>query len=133
METVIKKWGKELIIHNDFYYCQKILFINKDAKFSMHFHAIKKETWYVYKGRLIYTYIDTKNANKEIKELKVGDVVEIDRYLPHQLEALEDSEVFETSTQHFDNDSYRIGKGDNQITNEEKEAELHRLNRMYNL
>jgi hypothetical protein len=31
---------------------------------------------------------------------------------PHQLEALEDGEIFEVSTQHFDTDSYRIWKGD---------------------
>jgi hypothetical protein len=31
---------------------------------------------------------------------------------PHQLEALTDATVFEVSTQHFDEDSYRIWKGD---------------------
>jgi hypothetical protein len=30
----------------------------------------------------------------------------------HQMEALEDSELFEFSTQHFDTDSYRLVKGD---------------------
>jgi hypothetical protein len=32
--------------------------------------------------------------------------------LRHQMEALENSELFEFSTEHFDNDSYRITKGD---------------------
>jgi hypothetical protein len=32
--------------------------------------------------------------------------------LKHQVFALEDSEVFEFSTQHFDSDSHRIIKGD---------------------
>ena len=33
--------------------------------------------------------------------------------MPHQLIALEDtSEIFEVSTQHFDEDSYRIRVGD---------------------
>jgi len=32
--------------------------------------------------------------------------------LRHQMIALEDSELFEFSTQHFDSDSYRIIKGD---------------------
>jgi quercetin dioxygenase-like cupin family protein len=41
-----------------------------------------------------------------------GDTVTIERGEPHQLEALEDSEIFEVSTQHFDDDSYRIYKGD---------------------
>ena len=32
--------------------------------------------------------------------------------LRHQMIALEDSELYEFSTQHFDYDSYRITKGD---------------------
>ena len=32
--------------------------------------------------------------------------------LRHQMIALEDTELFEFSTQHFDEDSYRIQKGD---------------------
>tara|TARA_R110002074_G_scaffold296109_1_gene467655 strand:- start:292 stop:480 length:189 start_codon:yes stop_codon:yes gene_type:complete len=32
--------------------------------------------------------------------------------LRHQMIALEDSELFEFSTEHFDSDSYRIIKGD---------------------
>ena len=38
-----------------------------------------------------------------------GQKVMIERGLPHQLIALEDnSTIFEVSTQHFDEDSYRI-------------------------
>ena len=44
--------------------------------------------------------------------LKVGDVVTQYPGQPHQLIALEDGEVFEVSTEHFDSDSYRIYKGD---------------------
>ena len=44
-----------------------------------------------------------------------GDCITIERGMPHQLIALEDgSEIFEVSTQHFDEDSYRIRKGDSQ-------------------
>ena len=32
--------------------------------------------------------------------------------LRHQMEALEDSELYEFSTEHFDSDSHRIIKGD---------------------
>jgi hypothetical protein len=34
--------------------------------------------------------------------------------MPHQLKAIDESEIFEVSTQHFDDDSYRIDKGDSQ-------------------
>ena len=53
---------------------------------------------------------DIKFANQII--LNAGDNFHIYRGLRHQMVALEDSELFEFSTQHFDSDSHRIIKGD---------------------
>ena len=44
--------------------------------------------------------------------LNPGDNFHVYRGLRHQMVALEDSELFEFSTQHFDSDSYRVIKGD---------------------
>jgi quercetin dioxygenase-like cupin family protein len=44
--------------------------------------------------------------------LRKGDHFHIPVGLKHQMQALEDTELFEFSTQHFDDDSYRIEKGD---------------------
>ena len=44
--------------------------------------------------------------------LEPGDKFHIYRGLRHQMIAIEDSELFEFSTQHFDEDSYRVVKGD---------------------
>ena len=44
--------------------------------------------------------------------LTPGDAFEIPLGRRHQMIALEDSELFEFSTQHFEDDSYRIEKGD---------------------
>ena len=41
-----------------------------------------------------------------------GDNFHVYTGLRHQMIATEDSELFEFSTQHFDEDSYRIVKGD---------------------
>jgi len=114
-EIVEKKWGREVILHNSENYCGKLLIFNKEAKFSMHFHMKKKETWYVNKGNLILYYIDTTNAELYSKNLIQGDTIDILPGLPHQLLAIEESEIFEISTQHFDEDSYRISKGDSQL------------------
>ena len=46
--------------------------------------------------------------------LNVGDVVRQRVGQPHQLEAMTDGIVFEVSTQHFDEDSYRVLPGDSQ-------------------
>jgi mannose-6-phosphate isomerase-like protein (cupin superfamily) len=113
-KKVDKPWGYELWIHNDEQYCGKLLVFNgKNSKFSMHYHMIKNETWYVQSGSFEFNWIDTENAVRKTIILKEGDVVYIQRGQPHQLEALEDnSTVIEVSTEHFNDDSYRIYKND---------------------
>ena len=111
---VPKGWGEELIIENNEMYCGKLLIFNKGCKFSMHYHLIKDETWYVSKGEFIYRWIDTETAETKIVALKEGDVVRQRVGQPHQLEAYTDGVIFEVSTQHFDEDSYRVLKGDSQ-------------------
>lgn len=110
-----KAWGYELWIHNDEQYCGKILHFNKNAKFSMHFHIIKNETWYIQSGKFLLIGIDADTAQKYEEVLEEGDIVYIERGLSHQLIALEEGDVFEISTQHFEEDSYRVEKGDSQL------------------
>jgi len=109
---VPKGWGEEVIICNHNLYCGKILRFKTGAKFSMHYHMIKDETWYVNSGRFMYRWIDTVTAETKESILTVGDTVRQKPGQPHQLICLEEGEVFEVSTQHFDTDSYRIIKGD---------------------
>ena len=107
-----KGWGYELVIHNCEKYCGKILVFKQGCQFSMHYHVIKQETWYVNKGTFTFTWIDTENGKENTMRLKVGDVVTIPVGMPHRLKAETEGEIFEVSTQHFDTDSYRISKGD---------------------
>ena len=44
--------------------------------------------------------------------LKLQNKFHVHKGLRHQMLALEDSELFEFSTQHFEDDSYRIIRGD---------------------
>ena len=111
VEIVPKGWGKEIIFVNNDEYCGKILCFNKGKKFSMHYHVLKKETWYVAKGKFILTWIEPEGGVIHTEYMNVGDVITNERGEAHQLEAVEDSEVFEVSTKHYDNDSYRIWKG----------------------
>ena len=109
-----KGWGHEIIIENNEKYCGKVLVFKAGCKFSMHYHMIKDETWYVNRGEFIYRWIDTKTADIHDQILTVGDVVRQRPGQPHQIIAITDGEIFEVSTQHFDEDSYRVMKGDNQ-------------------
>ena len=112
--NVPKGWGHEVIFVNNELYCGKLLVFKKGAKFSMHYHLIKDETWYVDEGEFIYRWINTESAEVNEQTLKVGDSVRQFPGQPHQLEALTDGVVFEVSTQHFDSDSYRVWRGDSQ-------------------
>jgi len=111
---VPKGWGEELIIENNEMYCGKLLKFKKGCKFSMHYHLLKDETWYVNEGKFLYRWIDTENADIKQELLEEGSVVRQRVGQPHQLEAVTDGVVFEISTQHFDEDSYRVLKGDSQ-------------------
>jgi mannose-6-phosphate isomerase-like protein (cupin superfamily) len=111
---VPKGWGEELIIENNDKYCGKLLIFKQGCKFSMHYHMIKDETWYVNEGKFLYKWIDTETAETIEQYLKPGDIVRQRPGQPHQLIALTDGVVFEVSTTHFDSDSYRVWKGDSQ-------------------
>ncbi len=114
LKNVTKGWGEEVWIVNNNEYCGKILKFNNGARFSMHYHIDKEETFFVSKGKLSLKSINLENAEEFTKEINAGDVVDIPRFAPHQLTALEDSEIIEFSTHHEDSDSYRIAKGDSQ-------------------
>ena len=112
--NVPKGWGHEVIFENNELYCGKLLIFKKGCSFSMHYHMIKDETWYVNEGTFIYRWIDTETAEVNERVLTKGDTVRQYPGQPHQLEALTDGVVFEVSTEHFDSDSYRVWKGESQ-------------------
>jgi mannose-6-phosphate isomerase-like protein (cupin superfamily) len=114
-EIVKKGWGHEVIFVNNDKYCGKVLHFNKDAKFSMHYHLVKKETWYVTSGKFIFKYINTQTADIISEFLESGDVITNEIGEPHQIICIEEGDIFEVSTTHYDTDSYRILKGDSQI------------------
>lgn len=111
-KIVKKGWGKEIWFVNNDEYCGKILCFDKGKKFSMHYHVEKKETWYIAKGKFLFSWICPQKGIVYNEYLNVGDVITNERGEAHQMEALEDSEIFEVSTFHKDSDSYRIEKGD---------------------
>jgi len=116
-DIVKKGWGHEIIFINTDLYCGEILHFNKGAKFSMHYHLKKKETWYVTSGKFLFKYINTQNADIIELSLDIGDTITNEIGEPHQIICIEEGGIFEVSTAHYDSDSYRIMKGDSQNTN----------------
>jgi mannose-6-phosphate isomerase-like protein (cupin superfamily) len=111
---VEKGWGRENIWATNDKYCGKLLEFNTGAKFSMHFHAEKDETWYVLSGKFKVICIDTKNASQYEHYLNVGDVWHNEPLLPHQVICLEAGTIIEVSTPDSIADNYRVSKGDSQ-------------------
>ena len=105
-----KKCGREIWIQNSEKYCGKILEFDKNSHFSMHYHMIKEETWYILVGKFILEYYDLEHAAKKSKELLVGDVIHIKPGVIHKLTSKSYGKIIEVSTQHFETDSYRIEK-----------------------
>jgi mannose-6-phosphate isomerase-like protein (cupin superfamily) len=112
--TIPKGWGHEIIFENNELYCGKLLVFKKGAKFSMHYHMIKDETWFVQEGEFIYRWIDTETAEVIEQLLIKGDSVRQYPGQPHQLEAVSDGTIYEVSTTHYNTDSYRVWRGDSQ-------------------
>tara|TARA_Y100000593_G_scaffold57135_1_gene106385 strand:- start:513 stop:881 length:369 start_codon:yes stop_codon:yes gene_type:complete len=113
IKYVEKGWGYERWIVNKEEYCGKLLFFEKGKKCSWHYHKVKDEVFYLQSGKMIVKY--GQDDNPEFAEelmLFPGQNFYVPTGLRHQMIALEDSELFEFSTQHFDEDSYRIRKGD---------------------
>lgn len=111
---VNKGWGHENIWVTNDSYCSKFLTFNQSAEFSMHFHAIKEETWYVMSGKFLVRYIDTKDATIHEKTLLAGATWHNEPLKPHQLVCLEAGTILEVSTPDSVEDNYRVMPGDSQ-------------------
>ena len=111
-----KGWGHELWIENCGEYCGKRLFF-KDvgSRTSMHFHVKKLETMFVEKGCVDIELIEVSNGLRYTRTLYEGESLMIMRAQPHQIVSREDGTVvFEFSTHHLENDSFRVEPGDSQ-------------------
>ena len=110
---VPKGWGFENWIVNSPEYCGKLLYFVKGKRCSWHYHILKYEVFYIQSGKILVKYSESDDlSSAEEIILEKGDSFHVYRGLRHQMIAIQDTELFEFSTQHFDEDSYRLEKGD---------------------
>ena len=114
---VEKGWGHELIWATNDKYCGKMMHFNTGARFSMHFHREKEETWYIQSGQFVVRWIDTKTAEQHEQILVEGAVWHNPPCMPHQLVCLQEGTVVEVSTPDSVEDNYRVQPGDSQKSN----------------
>jgi mannose-6-phosphate isomerase-like protein (cupin superfamily) len=102
-ETKEKVWGKEFWIVNNENYCGKVLVLNQQHRCSIHYHKLKKETFFVVSGKILL-----ECALEKKLVLTPGMSVTIEQYQGHRFTGLAPiSEIVEFSSQHFEHDSYR--------------------------
>ena len=71
------------------------------------------DSFYVQSGEILLRYGKTDDYEKsETIVLKPGDKFYVPPGLRHQMTGIKNTELFEFSTQHFEDDSYRIIRGD---------------------
>lgn len=105
-------WGYELWLANSPQYCGKILHVEQGKRGSLHYHIDKEETMHLDFGEVDLRMIDHQTGTEYTIHLFPGDTITIPRGQAHQIIAIEESEIIEFSTEHFEDDSYRIQKGD---------------------
>lgn len=112
-----KKWGYELWIENNPEYCGKLLHIIPCHKCSVHYHKLKKETFYVIDGSLTLEFSKSLNLedwiqmrNIQIIRLNKGEAFTIERNIAHRFYSNNglNCDFVEISTHHDEQDSYRI-------------------------
>lgn len=120
IDNFVKKgWGYEIWVANSPLYCGKILKIESGKKFSWHYHQ-KDETFFCLEGNgvLYHSENDCMVEGKFVKELaeKIdllpGTAFYMKPGIRHQFIATETTYLMEVSTQHFEEDSIKLEKGD---------------------
>jgi oxalate decarboxylase/phosphoglucose isomerase-like protein (cupin superfamily) len=108
-----KGWGRELWIANSGLYCGKIMELDKGKRCSIHYHKIKDETFYILAGSVQMNLYDNGYPGELTQlEMSTGDILYIPPRRIHQFVGLVNSQILEISTQHFEEDSYRLLIGD---------------------
>ena len=101
-EVKEKVWGKEFWIVNNQDYCGKVLVLKVRQRCSIHYHQIKKETFFLISGKII--------LEVGIKRIIMtpGTSITIVPNMRHRFTGIDEtSEIVEFSSQHFEDDSYR--------------------------
>ena len=81
-------------------YCKKLLIVLPGQKHPVHYHKVKEESFQVLYGTLTLT-LDGKET-----EVKEGQVITVERNVPHAFTSKEGCVFEEISTTHVKNDSY---------------------------
>lgn len=86
---VEKPWGYYQTLDEGPNYWIKKLFVKKDARLSLQSHKERSEIWFVLSGEII------AQKGEQKKNLKTGDMIEIDKNEKHRITGVSEAVVFE--------------------------------------
>jgi len=103
IKEVKKVWGKELWIVNSDKYCGKLLYLDKGASSSYHYHKKKEETFFCIEGQVALNIEGKDYMLNQFSRPKT-----IKPYQKHSFMGITNSLIIEISTHHDDADVFRI-------------------------
>lgn len=101
-EHIDKPWGWEQIWARTDQYVGKILFVKAGNALSLQFHNQKDETWYFQSGKAEVELAQAGDAVPNTEVVGPGIAFHLKPGTVHRLRAIEDTTVFEVSTNHLD-------------------------------
>jgi mannose-6-phosphate isomerase-like protein (cupin superfamily) len=96
-----KAWGTELLVADTPQYIGKVLSMKAGFGGPLQYHERKDEAFFVFSGRALLRYHDAE-GHVVLKTLHPGMAVHVPPGAVHQVEAIEDCVLFETSTPVFE-------------------------------
>lgn len=97
---LFKKWGAVIINIINREYCKKLIVLLPGQRYPVHSHKKKEETLQIINGSMQLV------MNKDIKKLKTGDVMIVERSIPHSFSTKTGVVFEEISTTYYKGDSY---------------------------
>ncbi|VVB57138.1 Mannose-6-phosphate isomerase [uncultured archaeon] len=104
LKVVSKPWGSEtwLAYGEGMPYALKVIRLKAGTKTSLQYHQHKRETNFVYAGRIRFHFQKDPDGPVEQVELEAGTCIQVPPGRIHRVEALEDVILVESSTNHLD-------------------------------
>lgn len=96
-----KSWGTELVIARTDQYLGKLLLMRAGGSGALQYHETKDETFFIYSGVALLRYPDAEGT-LQCLTLNAGMAIYVPPGAVHQVEALEDCVIMETSTPVFE-------------------------------
>lgn len=96
LKCIDKPWGKEYLLDLTGSYAMKRLELDAGKCISKQYHNYKQETWHIVRGE------GTLLINDEVSVVRVGDTISIPPKTIHQVKALTDLTIIESSTTELD-------------------------------